>query len=86
MMNVFRAVENRKAVLVSANSGVSGIIEASGRITASTKVMKPEIIRGEFLQNDYISFYTGNGDFFIKICAVLFLLMLVTILIIKKQK
>jgi apolipoprotein N-acyltransferase len=82
MMNVFRAVENRKAVLVSANSGVSGIIEASGRITASTNVMKPEMISGEFLQNDYLSFYTRNGDFFIKICAVLFVCLLLTILII----
>lgn len=82
MMNIFRAVENRKAMLVSANSGVSGIIEASGRITAFTKVMKPDMIHGEFLQNDYASFYTQNGDFFIRLCAFVFLFLLITILII----
>jgi apolipoprotein N-acyltransferase len=82
MMNVFRAVENRKAVIVAANSGVSGIIEASGRISASTKVMKDAMISGEFLQNDYISFYTANGDLFVKACTALLLFMLITILII----
>ena len=82
IMNVFRAVENRKAMIVSANSGVSGIIEASGRIIISTGVMKEAIINGEFLQNDYLSFYTKNGNLFVKICAVLLLFMLITILII----
>lgn len=82
IMNVFRAVENRKATLVSANSGVSGIIEASGRITASTKVMKADLVSGEFLQNDFMSFYTEKGDFFIKICALIFVFLLITILII----
>ena len=82
MMNVFRAVENRKAMLVSANSGISGIIEASGRIVASTKAMEPDFLSGEFLQNDYNSFYTRYGDFFVYACAVVFVLLLLTILII----
>ena len=80
-MNVFRAVENRKAVIVSANSGVSGIIEASGRIAVSTKVSQSALISGEFLQNDYKSFYTQTGDLFVKVCAVIFVFLLITILI-----
>ena len=82
MMNVFRAVENRKAMIVSANSGVSGIIEASGRIAVSTKIMKEALISGEFLQNDYLSFYTLHSDLFVKMCALLLLFMMITILII----
>lgn len=81
IMNVLRAVENRKAVIVSANSGVSGIIEASGRIVVSTKVSDDALLNGEFLQNDYKTFYTSNGDVFIRICAILLVFLLVTILI-----
>lgn len=80
-MNVFRAVENRKAVIVSANSGVSGIIEASGRIAAVSKVSEGALLSGEFLQNDYKSFYTVHGDVFMKVCAVILVFLLLIILI-----
>lgn len=40
MMNVFMVVENRKFVLVSANFGISGIIEFSGIIIDKTKASK----------------------------------------------
>ncbi len=82
MMNIFRSIENRKAMLVSANSGISGIIEASGRVVSSSKVAKSELLTGTFLQNDYKTFYTEYGDIFVRVCAVLILLMLLTILII----
>ena len=82
MMNVFRAVENRKAVLVSANSGVSGIIEASGRIKNSAKAMKEAFISGEFLQNGFMSFYTERGDLFVLACAFVFVFLLTAVLII----
>ena len=81
MMNVFRAVENRKAVLVSANSGISGIIDASGRIVSSLSSYTSGMLGGEFLQNDYISFYTYHGDIFVKLCAAAVVVLLLTILI-----
>ena len=81
MMNIFRAVENRKAMLVSANSGVSGIIEASGRIVSSLSSYKSGMLAGEFLQNDFITFYTRQGDVFVRLCAVITLVLLVTILV-----
>jgi apolipoprotein N-acyltransferase len=81
-MNVFRAVENRKSVLVCANSGISGIIEASGRITTSTPSSKEAVVNGKFLQNDFLSFYTSHGDVFIQICAAIALFILVMMMII----
>jgi apolipoprotein N-acyltransferase len=81
-MNVFRAAENRKAVLVSANSGISGIIEASGAIVMSTPSSQEAVANGKFLQNDFLSFYTLYGDVFIEICAVITLCMLLIMLII----
>jgi apolipoprotein N-acyltransferase len=76
MMNIFRAVENRKAVIVSANSGISGIIEASGIIIKKTSLSKSALLTGSFLQNDFKTFYTKRGDVFIYVCLVLSVLLL----------
>ncbi len=46
IMNIFRAVENRKAVIVSANSGISGIIEASGVVAAHTVSSESMLLTG----------------------------------------
>ncbi|MCL2390242.1 MAG: apolipoprotein N-acyltransferase [Endomicrobia bacterium] len=81
MMNVFRAVENRKFVLVSANSGVSGIVEASGRIVSFIPASQEALITAEFLQNDFHTFYTLRGDIFVKICMFVLIFLFVTILI-----
>ncbi|MDR0956689.1 MAG: apolipoprotein N-acyltransferase [Endomicrobium sp.] len=68
IMNVFRAIENRKAVLVSANSGISGIIEASGLIVNMAPCSKEALIRGVFFQNNFRTFYTKHGDVFVYVC------------------
>ncbi len=61
IMNIFRAVENRKAIIVSANSGISGIIEASGVITEKTKSAESILLTGKFLQNNFKTFYTKHA-------------------------
>ncbi len=42
-MAVFRAIENRKPVVRVANTGVSGFIDSSGRILASSQLFKKEV-------------------------------------------
>ncbi|MDR1696239.1 MAG: apolipoprotein N-acyltransferase [Endomicrobium sp.] len=81
MMNVFRAVENRKYVLVSANSGVSGVVEASGRIISSTPASSEALIISEFFQNDFKTLYTSYGDIFIKLCVWILIFLFAAILI-----
>jgi apolipoprotein N-acyltransferase len=66
--NVLRAVESRKAVIVSANTGVSAIIDASGKIAVSTRVYERAIISGTFYQNSYLTFYMLYGDVFVAVC------------------
>jgi apolipoprotein N-acyltransferase len=73
IMNIFRAVENRKAVIVSANSGISGIIEASGVVAEKTVSSESMLLTGKFLQNDFKTFYTKYGDLFVNMCAGLLL-------------
>jgi apolipoprotein N-acyltransferase len=75
MMNVFRAVENRKFVLICANTGISGIIEASGVVLNKTKVSKKEILKGTFSQNDFKTFYTKFGDIFARMCVVILVIL-----------
>ncbi|MDR3330815.1 MAG: apolipoprotein N-acyltransferase [Endomicrobium sp.] len=77
MMNIFRAIENRKAVMVSANSGISGIVEASGVIIAKTISSKNILLRGIFFQNDFITFYTKYGDLFVDLCAIFVMIIFV---------
>ncbi|MDR0978175.1 MAG: apolipoprotein N-acyltransferase [Endomicrobium sp.] len=76
IMNVFRAVENRKFVLVSANSGISGIIEASGLIIDKTNALERKLLIETFFQNDFRTFYTKFGDVFVKICFIALLLFI----------
>jgi apolipoprotein N-acyltransferase len=77
MMNVFRAVENRKFILVSANTGISGIIEPSGIILDKTRMQKEDILNGTFSQNDFRAFYTKFGDIFVKLCIVVLLVLVI---------
>jgi len=86
VMNVFRAVENRKSFIVSANSGISGIIEASGLVVRRTLSAKKTLLTGKFFQNDFKTFYTKYGDLFVGVCAGLFLVLVLLGLRIKIRK
>jgi apolipoprotein N-acyltransferase len=86
IMNIFRAVENRKAVIVSANSGISGIIEASGVVTEKTASSESMLLTGKFLQNDFKTFYTKHGDLFVNICIGLLLVLILLELRIRIRK
>jgi apolipoprotein N-acyltransferase len=68
IMNVFRAVETRKTVMVAANSGISGIVGACGVVVEKTSSSKKAILTGTFLQNDFKTFYTKHADIFSYIC------------------
>ena len=81
VMNIFRAVENRKSVIVSANSGLSGIIDASGRTILETKINQNVNLIGNAYQNDYITVYSKTGDILPVIC-ILFTLFIAAVIFI----
>lgn len=77
--SVLRAVENRVFVLRSANTGISCIIDDSGRLlkVVSDRNGKPTFVKGQVcatvLAPRQRSFYTRFGDFLIPFaCAVIF--------------
>lgn len=67
-MAVFRAVENRRSVVRSANTGISGFIDPNGRIMASTPLFEDAVLAGGLPILAVESFYTRYGDVFSMAC------------------
>ncbi len=63
-MSIFRAVENRKPLVRAANTGISGFIDATGKVLKKTGLFKETYITDDILINNDISFYTRFGDLF----------------------
>lgn len=76
-MAVFRAIENRKPVVRAANTGISGFIDSSGRILATTGLFKRTVIVSPVKTDATLSKYTKYGDIFSYMCIVCSLLILV---------
>ena len=68
-MNVFRAVENRRSLVRSTNSGISGVIDPYGRIVSRVEQDGEDIFVDGFLQGQVQieaaqTFYSHYGDIF----------------------
>lgn len=87
-MVAFRAVENRVPVVRAANTGISGIIEPTGKITKETEIFTRTYISGEIniatplhpplTKGGYWggkTFYTLYGDVFAYLCVAVTLLL-----------
>ncbi|MBA3970909.1 MAG: apolipoprotein N-acyltransferase, partial [Bacteroidetes bacterium] len=58
-----RAIENRRWIMRSANTGISCFISPSGEISQATEYWVPAVIKGSVeLRNDF-TFYTLYGDY-----------------------
>ena len=81
-----RAVETRRDIARSANTGISAIINQKGQIVEKTSWWQPEILRGTINLNDKQTFFVQNGDIVGKLClfmALFLLLGLITKMIVK---
>jgi apolipoprotein N-acyltransferase len=86
-MAVFRAVENRTAVLRAANSGISGIIEPTGYIQRQTPLFERTFCKGKIPVNSSSTFYSRYGDVGVALCGIVLLLfMLIGVIINKKNR
>jgi apolipoprotein N-acyltransferase len=75
-MTVFRAVENRLYVVRAANTGVSAIIDATGRITARTDLFERTFLAGPVSIHRSGSLYTQYGDVFVFFCMIALLVII----------
>jgi apolipoprotein N-acyltransferase len=63
-MGIVRAVENRRWIVRSANTGVSAIIDPYGRIVAQTRIGVRTVLDGVVQYKTERTFYTEHGDLF----------------------
>ena len=76
-----RAIETRKNIIRSANTGISCFVNSKGEISDATKWWTDDIIRKEVFIHDGQTFYTRHGDYIGQIaCLIVGLLMMITIL------
>ncbi len=85
-----RAIETRRYIVRSANTGISCIITDKGEIQQDTKWWTPAVIKAEIKLNNVLTFYTRYGDYIARIAMYLSLLLilyswLLRFRIIKKQ-
>ena len=75
-MVVFRAVENRMAFARAANTGVSGLIDPTGRILMATPIFTEHAIIGSIPLSAPSTLYTRFGDVFAWACVIMALVLL----------
>jgi len=88
LFSVIRAIETRRSVARSANTGVSCFINQRGDILQRTKYWEPAAIRQKINANDKITFYVKNGDYIGRIfmlVAALFALLTISTSLRKKK-
>ncbi len=81
-----RAIENRRSVARSANTGISCFINQKGQILQKTKYNERIAITDKLFINEKITFYTENGDIIGKISAFLSVLVLLMFFVRSKMK
>ena len=78
-MVVFRAVENRMAFARSANTGISGLIDPTGRILSATPIFTEQVLTGRIPLTSPSTFYTRFGNVFAWSCVIISLFLLLCI-------
>ena len=77
-----RAIETRRCVARSANTGISGFINQRGDIIEQSKYWEQTALRNTLKTNDKLTFYVRYGDYIYKI-AVFLTALLVAMTIVK---
>ena len=86
-MVVFRAVENKRPLVRSANTGFSAFISPVGEIYSKSELFMPEVLKQEVtLDSSSLTFYTRYGDLFAIIISIISLIYIVYILSYNKLK
>lgn len=81
-----RAIETRKPVARSANTGISAFINQRGDILQATKYNEAVAIKSEILLNQDITFYVKWGDIIARICSFIAIILLLNTLVRKLKK
>jgi apolipoprotein N-acyltransferase len=72
---IFRAIENRKPVIIAANTGFSGWIDGNGRVLAQGPRRAPQVLIAEVVPDGRASPYHLIGDWPAILCALVCLVL-----------
>ncbi|WP_196892867.1 apolipoprotein N-acyltransferase [Aureivirga marina] len=72
-----RAIETRRSVVRSANTGISAFINQKGDIISSIPYGEKGALRGTVISNDEFTYYVQQGDYIAKVSAFVAILLLV---------
>ncbi len=86
VMNIFRAIENRKYLIVASNTGISGVIAPTGKVIKQTKNQEQICFEETVYTNNYITIYDKIGDLFVYLCIAYIGIFLLCVLLFRKTK
>lgn len=70
-MTVFRAIETRRSIVRSANTGFSGFIDPSGRVARQSPLFQPWMKSEDVVLSDEKTFYVRYGYLFGPLCFLI---------------
>jgi apolipoprotein N-acyltransferase len=73
-MTVFRAVETRLYLVRAANTGISAVIDPTGKILSRTGIFERTVLKGGVKFIDEKTFYAAYGDIFVYLCGIVLIL------------
>lgn len=81
-----RAVETRRSIARSANTGISCFINQRGDVLQRTLWWQPAAIAGTINANDKITFYVKHGDYIARVALFMSVVLLANLLVVKLMK
>lgn len=75
---ILRAIETRRSIARSANTGISAFIDQRGDVFQATPYWEPAVIRQKISTNDRITFYVKYGDYLSRVSAFIMAIFLLT--------
>ncbi len=84
MLSKLRAIENRRSLVRTANTGVSAVINQKGDIVKRLDYGIKGVIKAKIRLNNNLTFYTKYGDYIARISQFLSMLILLTVFLRKR--
>ncbi|HDQ04623.1 MAG TPA: apolipoprotein N-acyltransferase [Deltaproteobacteria bacterium] len=78
-MTMFRAIETRLYLARAANTGISGVVDARGKVILQTDIFEADALKAEVKYIDITTIYARCGDLFVLLCFLFVLLCLLLI-------
>lgn len=76
-----RAIETRRCIARSANTGISAFFNQRGEVLQPTAYWEPAVIKGSMNANDKLTFYVRYGDYLARFAALSSCLLLLIVFV-----